>query len=149
MARYEGGVSRAGVNTANTQMFMIRAGAGQSTYLLELAISVAVAPTTGPSWRLNRPTAAGTASTQTTPQAQEPDSIAALTRLDTAWSAAPANAATDLRLYATPNAIGSGIVWTWYDRPFRIPAATGLMVINANAAGTTLGTFNFYCVVQE
>jgi hypothetical protein len=115
MARYAGGTNKAGVNAANTQMFMIRAGAGQSTFLLELAVSVAVSPTTGPSWRLNRPTAA----------------------------------ATDMRVYATPNAIGSGIVWTWYDRPLRIPAATGLILINANAAGATLGSFNFYALVQE
>jgi hypothetical protein len=54
-----------------------------------------------------------------------------------------------MRVYATPNAIGSGIVWTWYDRPLRIPAATGLLLINANAAGTTLGSFNFYALVQE
>jgi hypothetical protein len=149
MARYAGGTNKAGVNTANTQMFMIRAGAGQSTFLLELAVSVAVSPTTGPSWRLNRPTAAGTASTQVTPQTEEPDAIAALTRIDTAWSAAPTAATTDMRVYATPNAIGSGIVWTWYDRPLRIPAATGLILINANAAGATLGSFNFYALVQE
>jgi hypothetical protein len=123
MARYAGGTNKAGVNAANTQMFMIRAGAGQSTFLLELAVSVAVSPTTGPSWRLNRPTAAGTA--------------------------APTAATTDMRVYATPNAIGSGIVWTWYDRPLRIPAATGLILINANAAGATLGSFNFYALVQE
>lgn len=149
MARYAVAANKAGVNTANTQMFMIRAGAGQSTFLLELALSIEVAPTTGPAWRLNRPTAAGTASTQATPQAEEPDAIAALTRLDSAWSVAPTAAGSDMRRYTTPNAIGSGIVWTWYERPLRIPAAGGLIVINANAAGATLGTFACYAIVQE
>jgi hypothetical protein len=149
MARYAVATTKAGVNTANTQMFMIRAGTGQSTFLLELALSVTTAPTTGPAWRLNRPTAAGTASTQVTPQAEEPDAIAALTRLDSAWSAAPTAAGTDMRYYGTPNAIGSGIVWTWYERPLRIPATTGLLIINGNAAGATLGLFACYAIVQE
>lgn len=149
MGRYSVTTNRAGANTANTQMFQLRAGAGQTILLVEFAISVEVAPTTGPAWRLNRPTAAGTASTQVVPQPEDPDNTAALGRLDSAWSVAPTAAAVDLRRYATPNAIGSGIVWTFYDRPFRIPAAGALLLINGNATGATTGTFGMYAAFYE
>lgn len=149
MGRYSVTANKAGVAAANTQMFMLRAGAGQAVLLMELAVSVEAAPTTGPAWRLNRPTAAGTASTQIVPQAEDPDNVAALTRLDTAWSVAPTAAGVDLRRYATPNAIGSGIVWTFYDRPFRIPPAGGLLLINATSTGATVGSFNCYAVFSE
>jgi hypothetical protein len=57
-----------------------------------------------------------------------------------------------MRLYAPPVTAGSGIVWTWPDhRPLIIPnaAASGLVIVNNAATGTTLGSFNVYCVFEE
>lgn len=149
MGRYSVTTNKAGINTANSTMFGVRAGTGQTALLVELAVSIEASPTAGPTWRLNRATAAGTASTQVVPQAEDPDNVAALTRLDSAWSVAPTAAAVDLRRYSTPTAVGSGIVWTFYDRPFRIAPTTNLLLINATAAGTTLGTFAIYAVFYE
>jgi hypothetical protein len=143
--------AKAGVNTANTIMWQLRSVTGEGTiFLRELALSVKTAPTTGPSWRLNRPTAVGTSSATVTPLAEASGLVtAAQARLDTAWSANPTLAGTDLREYATPNAIGSGIVWTWPDKPFEIglgATAGGLAVVNGNATSTTLGLFVIYAV---
>jgi hypothetical protein len=146
--RYSVPHTKAGVNTANTMMWQLRP-INNRNLLVELALTVVVAPTTGPSWRLNRPTALGTSSATVTPQAEDTDVRTSDSRLDTAWSANPTAAAIDLRPYATPNAIGSGIVWTWYDQPLRIPTAGGLLIINGNATGATLGTFGIYAVFDE
>jgi hypothetical protein len=149
MARYSVTHTKAGVNTANTIMWQLRSVSPDRVELIELAISVKVAPTTGPSWRLNRGTAIGTSSATVTPQPEDPDTRAADARLDTTWSANPTLGGVDLREYATPNAIGSGIVWTWYDKPLRINIATGICIVNGNATGATLGTLAIYAVFDE
>lgn len=149
MSRYSVGTSKAGVNTANTTMWQIRCGASQRAHLLELALYVEVAPTNAPVWRLNRPTATGTSSATATFQPEDPDIAAAATVLDTAWSVNPTLGGTDLRRFGTPGTIGSGIVWTWYDAPLVIPKSGGICVVNANAAGTTLGTLGMYCLIGE
>jgi hypothetical protein len=149
MARYSVTANKSGVNTANTIMWQLRAVSPNRIELLELALTVKVAPATGPSWRLNRTTAIGTNSGTVTPQAEDPATPAAISRLDTSWSVNPTLGGTDLREYAIPNAIGSGIVWTWYDKPLRIDVATGLAFVNGNAAGATLGTLVIYAVFDE
>lgn len=143
--------NKAGVNTANTIMWQLRSVAAEGTiYLRELALSVKVAPTTGPSWRLNRATAVGTSSATVTPQTEDPTQlVAAQARLDTTWSANPTLAGTDMREYATPNAIGSGIVWTWPDKPLPIGVGAtsgGICIANGNAVGATLGTLVIYAI---
>ena len=149
MSRYSMTTTKAGINTANSVMWAIKAGASQRVQLLELGLSVEVAPTTGPAWRLNRPTAVGTATATVTPQAEDPGVVAATALLETTWSAAPTLAAVDLRRFAIPNSIGSGIVWTWYDSPLVIPAGGSLVIVNGNAAGAALGTLSAYALVAE
>ncbi len=149
MARYSVTHTKAGVNTANTIMWQLRAISPVHIELIELAISVKVAPTTGPSWRLNRPTAIGATFTSITPQPEDGAVAAATSRLDHTITTPPTLAATDLREYATPNAIGSGIVWTWYDKPLYIPVGGSIAVVNGNASGATLGTLAIYAVFDE
>lgn len=149
MARYSGTHVKAGVNTANTIMWQIRSVSTQRQWLFELGLSVVTAPTTGPSFRLNRPSAVGTSSATVAPQPEDLDVVAAVSLLDTAWSVNPTLGSIDLRTYATPNSIGSGIVWTWYDQPLVIPKSTGLCIVNGNATSTTLGSFSIYYVVSE
>jgi hypothetical protein len=149
MARYSVTHTKAGVNTANTIMWQFRAISPVHAELIELAVSVKVAPTTGPSWRLNRPTAVGATFTSITPQAEDPAVAAAISRLDHTMGTLPTLAGTDLREYATPNAIGSGIVWTWYDKPLYIPVGGSIALVNGNASGATLGTLAIYAVFDE
>lgn len=149
MPRYSVTNNKLGANAANTIMWQLRAASTNRMTLVELGLSVNAAPTTGPSWRLNRPSAVGATFTSITPQAEDPDVVAAVGRLDTVMGTLPTPGATDLRQYTTPNAIGSGIVWTWYDEPLRIPLSGSIAIINANATGATLGSFLIYAVVRE
>lgn len=149
MARYSVTATKAGVNTANTIMFQLRAISPNRISLIELALSVRTAPTVGPLWRLNRPTAVGATFTSATPQPEDPNTPAAVGRLDTVMGTLPTLAGTDLRGYATPNAIGSGIVWTWYDAPFYIPIGGSIALVNGLATGATLGQFDIYLVFDE
>jgi hypothetical protein len=151
MSRYSVTNNKAGVNVANTIMWQLRGAAAGRVELLELGLSIKVAPTTGPSWRLNRPTAVGATFTSTTPITEDDpaDVPAATTRLDTVMGTPPTLLATDLREYSTPNAIGSGIVWSWWTRPLRIAPSMSLAIVNGNAVGTTLGSFTVYAVFDE
>lgn len=149
MSRYSATHVQAGTNAANTILWQLRAVSTQRIWLFELGLSVAVAPTTGPNFRLNRPTATGTSSATVTPQPEDFETAAALSKLDTAWSVLPTLGGVDLRTYAVPNAIGSGIVWTWYDQPLVIPVSGGLCIVNGNATGATLGSFNVYATYSE
>lgn len=150
MARFEAAHNKAGVNTANTIMWQLRTASTSRARIFEIHITVAVAPTTGPSWRLNRSTAVGTSTATVTPEEQDPGGGAAATLLDITWSANPTLASNDMRKYATPSSIGSGIVWTWPDhRPLILPVSSGLAVVNANATGTTVGAFNITFIIEE
>ena len=149
MSRYSMTAIKAGINSVNSAMWAIKAGASQRVQLLELGLSVEAAPTTGPAWRLNRPTAVGTATATVAPQAEDPGVVTAAALLETTWSTAPTLATVDLRRFAIPNSIGSGIVWTWYDSPLVIPAGGSLVIVNGNAAGATLGTLSAYALVAE
>lgn len=150
MARFEVAHNKAGVNTANTIMWQVKTSSTSRVRIFEMGLSVASAPTTGPSWRLVRATAVGTSSATTSAEEEDPGGGAATAVLDTAWSVNPTLAAVNMRLYATPNTLGSGIVWTWPDhRPLIVPTSSGICIVNANATSTTVGSFNVYCVYEE
>jgi hypothetical protein len=110
-------------------------------------------PTNAPMWRVIKATTLGTQTTQATPVLEGPGTNTANARLDLTWSADPTVAAqssfADNRRYTPNNAIGNGIVWTWYDSPFYVAAGSGLCIVNGNAAGATLGSFNVYARIDE
>lgn len=147
--RYLCATTKAGVNAANTIMWQLRAAASDSLFIVEIKLSVVTAPTTGPDWRLVKAATIGTSSATVTPQLGEQGTDAATSRLDTAWSANPTLAAVDLDGYTTPASIGSGIVFTFYDKPLPIPVSSGLLVVNGNAAGATLGLFRIAVKLEE
>lgn len=149
MSRYDVTHNKAMVNAANTIMWQIRAAAGQRVELLELGVAVEGAPTAGPVIRLNRSTALGTSTATVIPQSEDPGNAAAVTLLDTTWSTNPTLAGTDHRRFPLAPAVGAGIVWTWFDKPFTIPAGTGLCIVNAAAAGATLGSLTMYAYLNE
>lgn len=150
MSRYSVTHTKAGVNTASTILWQLRAAATQRVELLELGVAVASGPpTTNPQFRLNRPTAVGTSTATVTPQAEDPGNAAAVTLLDTTWSTPPTLGGTDLRSFPVPASIGAGIVWTWYDKPLTIPLGAGLCIVNLNATGATLGSFSIYAYFNE
>jgi hypothetical protein len=151
--RYGVSHTKAGVNTADTVMWMLRPGSNDDMYVYEIGLSIAVAATNAPMWRVIRASTLGTVSTQATPVLEGPGSNTANARLDLTWSAAPTIAAqssfADNRRYTPTNAIGNGIVWTWYDSPLYVPVGAALCIANGNAAGATLGSFNVYARIDE
>src|SRR6476619_5512522 len=119
--RYGVSHTKAGVNTADTPMWLIHPGTNDDVFIYEIGLSIAgtTAPTNGPLWRLARSTAFGTITTQISPVLEDPGANTANAKLDTVWSVNPTvptqASFADLRRFQTTNAIGNGIVWTWYD----------------------------------
>lgn len=150
MSRYDVTHTKAGVNTANTIMWQLRAASTQRVELLELGVAVSTGPpSTNPQFRLVRAATLGTSTATVTPQPEDPGNAPAVTLLDTTWSTAPTLAANDLRSFPVPASIGAGIVWTWYDKPLTIPISGGLCIVNLNATGATLGSFSIYAYFNE
>lgn len=153
MTRYSVSHTKAGVNTADTVMWMLRPGSNDDLFIYEIGLSIQVVPTAGPMWRIAKATGLGTTPVQATPQLEDAGATTANGRLDISWASSPTVGTqasfTDLRRYTPTNAIGNGIVWTWYDKPLYIAAGTGLCIVNGNAAGATLGSFHVYARVDE
>lgn len=139
--------NKAGVNTANTIMWQLRAVTNR-IWIYEIGLSVSTSPTTGPSWQLIRPSAVGATFTSTAAEKEDPNGATITGVLDTVMGTPPTIGSNYMRRYATSNAIGAGIVWTW-TTPMAIASTAGLCIVNANAAGTTLGAFNIYVVWSE
>lgn len=154
MARFEVESNRAGANAVNTPMWQLRTSTASRARVFEIGLSVAgpTAPTVGPTWRLMRATAVGTANVTVTAEEEDPGGPVANTVLDAGWTTPPTLASIGMRRYGTPNTIGSGIVWTWPDhRPLIIPnaAASGIVVVNVVATGAATGSFNMYAIFEE
>lgn len=149
--RYEIGISKAGVNTANTVMWQLRSPT-RRTVLYELGIFVDTAPTTAPQFVLARALTAGTSSTSTVGQQLVPEAPTATATMDSAWSAAPTFTTTGpfIRRMTLPVTAGSGIIWTFPEGLIvTSTATTGLIIANAVASGATLGQFSLYASWDE
>jgi hypothetical protein len=148
MSRYGAGVTRAGINTADTAWFNLVGGTGDRLQVREVKVNIAVAPTTPPVFYLARTTARGTqASTllgQNFDLADAP-TIGTLDVTGTGGSQPTFTAASRIDIQGMPVTAGGTLVFPFYDDPIVIPAtaAAGLALCNAVASGATTGTF--YC----
>jgi hypothetical protein len=151
-SRYEIGAAKAGVNTANTVMWALRAPTRRS-WLHEIGIFVDVSPTTAPQIVLARNTAGTvTASTTTAGLAVVPEVGTGSTTLDSAWTSAPTfnTAGPFLRRLTLPVTAGAGIIWTWPEGlVINSTATTTLVIANAAASGATLGQLSMYASWEE
>lgn len=151
-SRYEIGVSKAGVNTANTVMWALRAPTRRS-WLMELGLFVDTAPTTAPQFVLARNTAGTVTATTTVVGVQVvPEASNATTTLDSAWSSAPTFTTTGpfIRRVTLPVSAGSGIIWSWTEGLIiNTTITTALVIANAAASGATLGAFTVYASWEE
>jgi hypothetical protein len=147
MARYSAGAVCLGVNTANSVVSHLRNLASvERLYIVKIAISILVAPTTGPSFFITRTTSAGTTPTVTLiGQASDPADTAANGNVDGAtWATPPTiTAANKIDVGGAGTTPGGAFLWTFYDKPLVVPtgAANGVGIVNANAAGATVGSF--------
>jgi hypothetical protein len=145
MNRYGAGASRAGVNTANQAYFQIRpTGTTGRIYIEQLVVNVAVAPTTAPAFYLARSTANGTVTTTLAGQPLDPADPASIATWDSVFSVQPTFSTTAwIDSGALALTAGGSFIWSFYDAPLIITNATasGLVIANLNASGTTTGTF--------
>lgn len=145
--------ARAGVNTANTPLFQLRAPSSARLYVKAFVWTIATAPTTAPQLLVTRPSAVGTSSTTVLGQTVEPGETASAANLDSAWSAAPTWVTAGPHLFALtlPTTAGSAFVWYAPDDRSRIvvPAAGGLLFAAANASGTTVGAHSLWLSWEE
>ncbi len=150
--RYEIGVAKAGVNTANTVMWALRAPTRRS-WLHELGVFVDVSPTTAPQITLARNTAGTiTSSTTAVGLAMVPEASTGTTTLDSAWSTPPTfnTAGPFIRRMTLPVTAGAGIIWTWPEGLIITSTlAHTLVIANAAASGATLGQLSVYASWEE
>ena len=156
--RVQAALSRVGINTAGPQLYwQLRSTTTMRLRVIEIGISISVAPATAPSFQISRATASlGTASTSQAGQALDAadgSSGAGVGIFESAWSVAPTINTTYHRMFGLPVTAGGGFIWTWpLDTPLIIGGAGtahALQIINANASGATTGTFAAYCVWEE
>jgi hypothetical protein len=150
--RYEIGHSKAGVNTANTVMWALRAPS-RRTWLMELGLFVDTSPTTPPQFALARNTAGTiTQSTTATGLALVPEASSGTTMLDSAWTTPPTfnTAGTFVRRITLPVTAGAGVIWTWPEGLIvGTTITTTLVIANLAASGATLGQFSVYASWEE
>ena len=153
MGRYARGFSVSGVNTANTQTAVLAQTTTASRLrILQIAVGVAAAPTTAPSFYLTRTTARGTQTTTAVGLPFDENDPASGGSLDTAWSVAPTFAsANKLTSGGLATTAGGYWIWDFRDEPIVVDANTakGLAIVNANASGTTTGTFTGHFIWEE
>lgn len=147
MARCGAGVTRSGVNTANTAYFNLdNTGTGR-LFVRQVIVNISVAPSTAPMFYLSRATARGTqASTLAGLVLDEGDTQSVVGTLDVCGTGGnvPTFSTTNwLATGALAVTAGGSYIWTFYDAPIVVKtgAGNGLCVANANASGATTGTF--------
>lgn len=148
MRRFGAGVSRSGVNTADTAYFNLVGGAGSRLFIRQIIVNIGVAPTTAPALYLARTTARGTQASTLAGQpldSAEPSGIGTLDVTGTGGSQPTFTPANKIQTGGLATTAGGVFVWTFFDVPLVVPATAGagLAVVNANASGTSTGTW--YC----
>lgn len=150
--RYQAALSRAGINTAGPQLYwQLRSNNARRCRILEIGVSVSVAPSTAPSFAISRATTSlGTASTSQAGLALDPGDVGGTGILESAWSGAPTIATTYHRSFALAVTAGGGFIWSFMpDRPLVLAPDSALQIVNLNASGATTGTFLSYVLWDE
>lgn len=145
--------AKAGVNTANTVMWQLRAPASLRLRIKEIIWTVSVAPTTATQIVIARHLTLGTSSTTTLGQTTDPGEPAAVGTMDSAWSVAPTFTTTGPFLFAVtvPTTAGSTFYWAspGPDHDIIVPVSSGIQFIQANASGATTGSHSLSVSWQE
>lgn len=141
------GVSRAGINTADTAYFNLLGGTGNRLAVEQVIVNIAVAPTTAPAFYLVRTTVRGTQASTLAAQPLDGADAGAIGTLDVCGTGASQptfTAANKIQIGGLAVTAGGAFIWTFpQDAPLIVPAtsAAGIAVANANASGATTGTF--------
>lgn len=151
MARYSVGVNRAGVNTANTVLAELRASSSARVRLLEVGVSIAVAPTTAPRFVLARPTNSPAGGTNNVPVGDDAGDGASLSTFYlTGQSTVPTFATSGpwVRVLGLPVTLGASLLWT-FPEGLWLALSGSILLANLNASGATLGSSDIYFAWDE
>lgn len=114
----------------------LRTAAGHRARIRQIDAYVNAA--TASSVGLVRSASVGTASTSVLGQAWETGDAAAVSNVDTAWSAAPTAGSVFLKRYVSPATIGSGVIWT-FPAGLVVPISSSILLWNyGGSAGSAL-----------
>ena len=152
MSRYSAGATRTIQNAANGPDFQIRpTGTTQRLYVVEIGLNVGTtALGTAASLYLSRSTATGTITTTLAGQPHDPADAAAIGTVDSAFSVNPTFSTTNfIRKGGLPTAIGSTLIWTFYDKPLVVTNATTAGLVIANVAAVASGVIECYFTWEE
>jgi hypothetical protein len=142
------GISRTGINTADTAYFNLMGGTTNRLAIEQIIINIAVAPTTAPAFYIVRTTARGTQTSTLAGQPLDGADAGTTGTLDvcgTAGSQPTFTATNKIQTGGLAITAGGAFVWTFpQDAPLVIPAtaAAGIAICNANASGASTGTWH-------
>jgi hypothetical protein len=152
MAQYSSGFSVSGVNAANTTLLNLKTAATDRARLVELAVFLAVLPTTTPDLVLARMLAAGTGTVTSTPNASnDPADPSASAVVETGWATTRPTFTTAgpfLRRGGIPLTLGNGLIWQ-PAKDIIVPVSAGLVLANLASSGTVVGTFSGWITWDE
>ncbi len=104
----------------------------------EIWVTMASAPSAGPSIGLGRTGTVGTTpSGAVLGQATDVNDLAAVTTLVPSFSSSPAAPSVPLRRISLPNAIGAGVGWVWDRQELNIPPSGQLILWQYTALAVT------------
>jgi hypothetical protein len=153
MSRYSAAGTRSGTNSAGTEYFCLQANsAAANARIREIGINIAVAPTTAPAFYLSRQTVAGTATTTLAGQPNDPSTtVTSSYNFITNSGNGTFSTSLFLRYGGLATTAGGMLIWTFYDEPLIIipGSGNGIAIVNANASGSTVGTFDCYATWDE
>jgi hypothetical protein len=150
MALVSAEFSLAGVNTAGTSLWNLKATTTVPLRVLEVGIFIAVAPTTAPDLGIVRMNAVGTGAITSTAGAGHETGHTPVGVLETAWATTrPTRTGTRFRRALLPLTVGAGIIWQLGPNGIQVPVSGGLVLEQVSASGATLGTLNGYVVWDE
>lgn len=149
---YSAGINRTGVNTANTVLIELRAAANARATIREIAISMAVLPSTAPRLVLARNTNTPAGGTNSVPLPWDVADGAALSAFyATGQTTVPTfnTSGPFVKMGGLPLTLGAGLFWTFGAMGLVLPLSGSLLIANLNASGTTLGSFDIHVTWEE
>jgi hypothetical protein len=148
MAFYSVGVSKSAPASGGAAA-VIRPASSDDVQIREIGVfnSTAVASSIG----LIRTLTAGTASTSSLVQAEDPQRPAGTCNIDTAWSVAPTIAVTPvyLRKIVLPATIGAGVIWTFGPGECWAKNGNTTSLVLWNFGGSTAAALELYVRIEE
>jgi hypothetical protein len=151
MARYTGPFSVASVNSADTPLFNLKAGATVPLFIELIYFEIEVASTNAPLYGLKKRNAVGTG-TITAATLKDLDGLGGTSAatLETAWATArPTVTGGYIGRGAVPNAIGNGFLFDFRPNFLIVPINTDMTGLMINASGATVGTHGGYVIWQD